>query len=191
MRQFFRLPSANIRVAVLALAVLQLSNCSSSEERAQSYYEHGKQLLAAKDYPRAQIEFRNAVKYNKNLLPAWQSLAQVDELTHDWKDLIPVLHGILELDPNDLTARIKLGRLLLVAGNVDDALRVVDDAKETDNQNADLLALKAAILFKLKDTQGNGEIPYRPLPIFSPYPYVPCIHRGMYAIYIGVCTLST
>ena len=51
-----------------------------AEERAQSYYEHGMQLLAAHDNKRAEIEFRNAVKYNKKLLPAWQSLAQVEEL---------------------------------------------------------------------------------------------------------------
>ena len=94
------------------------------------------------------------MKYNKKLLPAWQSLAQVDELTHNWQDLVPVLHNIVELDPNDMASRIKLGRLLLVGGAFNDALQLVNEVKDPDAQNADLLALKGAILFKLKDSAG-------------------------------------
>ena len=154
MRQLFTHRFANIRAAFVALAILQVAGCSSSEQRAQSYYDHGKQLLAAKDYPRARIEFLNAVKYNKKLLPAWQSLAQVDELTHSWQDLVPVLHNIVELDPSDMVSRIKLGRLLLVGGAFNDALQLVNDVKDPEAQNADLLALKGAILFKLKDSAG-------------------------------------
>jgi tetratricopeptide (TPR) repeat protein len=146
--------SAVIRGVVLGSALLLLVGCSSSEQRAQSYYEHGKELVAAHDYKRAEIEFRNAVKYNKNLLPAWQSLAQLEELTHNWNGLIPILRAVLELDPNDMTARITLGRLLLLSGTVDDALRLVNDVKPADSQNADLLALKAAVLLKLKDSEG-------------------------------------
>jgi tetratricopeptide (TPR) repeat protein len=131
-----------------------LTDCSSPEERAQSYYEHGMQLLAAHDDKRAAIEFRNAVKYNKKLLPAWQALAQVEETAHNWNGLVPVLRNVLELDPNDIATRIKLGRLLLAGGAIDDALKVVSDTKEGDDQNADLLAIKAAILFKLKDNAG-------------------------------------
>jgi cellulose synthase operon protein C len=152
--QLLRLSSANIRLAALAVVVIQLTGCSSPEDRAKSYYEHGIQLLAAHDTKRAEIEFRNAVKYNNKLLPAWQSLAQIEEQTHNWSALIPALRNIVELDPNDTAARIKLGRLLLVAGAVDDALRLVNDTKEGDGQNADLLALKAAVLFKLNDTAG-------------------------------------
>lgn len=151
MRQSF-LPT--IRATALALTIAPLAGCSSSEQRAQSYYEHGKELLAARDYQRAEVEFRNAVKYNKKLLPAWQSLVQIEELTHNWGALVAALRSVLELDPNDMTARVKLGRLLLAGGAVDEALRLVNDVKETDNQNADLLAVKAAILFKLKDSDG-------------------------------------
>ena len=159
MYQFSRLPLARIRgavpaFAVLAFAILPLSGCSSPEERAKSYYEHGMQLLAAHDNQRAEIEFRNAVKYNKTLLPAWRGLAEVEELTHNWQGMIPVLRTVLELEPNDMTARVKLGRLLLASRQVSDALKLVNDVKEADSQNADFLALKAAILYRLKDAAG-------------------------------------
>ena len=157
MRSSFRVPTSFRRAALYALviaAAAELSGCSSPETRAENYYEHGKQLLATHDNLRAAIEFRNAVKYNKKLLPAWQSLAEVDETTHNYNELVPVLRNVLELDPGDLTARIKLGRLLLIGGAFDDALKLVNDVQGADSQNADLLALKAAVLFKLKDSAG-------------------------------------
>src|SRR6516225_9932790 len=154
MRHVFCPPSAKLGVAGFALAACLLAGCSSSEEKAQRYYEHGKELLAAKDYDRAEVEFRNAVQLNKRLLPAWRDLAQVEELTHKWGALVPALRNVLELDPNDMATRLKLGRLLLAGGGVDDALKLVNEVKAPDDQNADLLALKAAILLKLKDFDG-------------------------------------
>ena len=123
---------ANLRHAALAFVAIQLAGCSSPEQRAQNYYEHGKELLAAHDNQRAEIEFRNAVKYNPKLLPAWRSLADVEEQMHNWKVLVPALRNILELEPDDIATRIKLGRLLLVGGAFDDALKLVNDAKAAD-----------------------------------------------------------
>jgi len=143
-----------LRPVLFALAVISLTGCSSPEQRAQGYYERGRQLLAAHEDKRAAIEFLNAVKYNRKLLPAWQSLAQVEEQIHNWSGLAGALRGLLELEPNDMPARLKLGRLLLVGGSYDDALKLVNEVKEPESQNADLLALRAAILFKLKDSAG-------------------------------------
>ena len=145
---------ATLRSVIVGLALIQLAACSSPENRAQGYYEHGKQLMASHEDKRAAIEFLNAVKYNRKLLPAWESLAQVEEQTHNWGGLAGALRGILELKPDDMAARLKLGRLLLVGGAYDDALKLVNEVKEPDGQNADLLALKASILFKLKDAAG-------------------------------------
>jgi len=154
MRHFTSVLSPNVRFAAVALTAFLLVGCSSSEERAQNYYEHGKQLLAAHDNQRAQIEFLNAVKYNKKLLPAWKSLAQVDELTHNWGGMVGALRNVVELDPSDMDARIRLGGLLLISGNFNEALKLVNDVKEPQSQNANLLALKAGILLKLKDPNG-------------------------------------
>ena len=156
MYQFCRTPSVKRHIALIGLfsAITLLSACSSPEERAKRYYEHGQQLVAAHDDRRAAIEFLNAVRYNKKLMPAWQSLALVEERLHNWNNLVPVLRSILELDPHDISARIKLGRLLLVGGAFEDALRLVNDASGEESQSAGLIALKAAILFKLNDSAG-------------------------------------
>ena len=61
------------------------------------------------------------------------------------------MRTIVELAPNDVSARLKLGKLLLLAGSSDEALSLANAGIELDNRNADLHALKAAISFKLDD----------------------------------------
>ena len=152
-----QLPSRSkvkVRLALLASAVLLVAGCSSPEDRAKSYYEHGMQLLAAHDNARAGIELKNAVKLNKNLLGAWQGLAQIDELNKNWGGVIANLRAVVELDPHDIESRIKLGKLLLVAGSLDEALKLVNETDDAGNKNANLLGLRAAILFRLNDSAG-------------------------------------
>jgi len=143
--------TATIRLAFGAFIALQLAGCGSPEVRAQSYYESGMKLLAAQDNQRAAVEFRNAVRLKKDLLPAWRGLAQTEEAAHHWEGLAGVLRTILDLDPKDEATRLKLARLLLAGGAADRSLKLVNDASETDTNDADLLALKAVIFYKLKD----------------------------------------
>ena len=56
-----------------------MAACGSPEQRAQSHYERGTQLLAQKDNARASVEFRNALKLDDKLVGAWLGLAQIEE----------------------------------------------------------------------------------------------------------------
>ncbi len=144
--------AGKFRLAFVALVALQLAGCGSPEERAQRYYESGMKLLSAHDDLKAAVEFRNALRLKKDLLPAWRGLAQTAEDTHNWQGLAPVLRSILDLDPKDEATRIKLAKLLLAAGAADQSLKLVNESTEPDTNNASLLALKAVISYKLKDT---------------------------------------
>src|SRR5260370_36539904 len=154
MLQMFTRPFGKIHLALLALAALLVSGCSSSEELGQSYYEHGMKLFAEHDNARAAIEFKNAIKLKKDLLPAWRNLGEVDELTGQRGELVPIFRTIVELDPNDNAAKLKLAKLLLTAGSLDEALNLANAASEADSRNANAVALKALILFKLNDAGG-------------------------------------
>ncbi len=138
-----------IRSGLLVLTVLQVAGCGSPADRAQSYYEHGMKLVAEHDNAKAAIELRNAVRLKKDLLGAWKALAEIDETSRNWPGVVTDLRTIVELTPNDVAARLKFGKLLLLAGSSDEALRLANAGIELDNHNADLHALKAAISFKL------------------------------------------
>ena len=154
MLQLINRPSTKIRLALLFMVVLQVSGCGSSADRAQGYYEHATKLLAAHDNQRAAIEFRNAIKLKKDMMPAWRGLAQIEELNRHWEGLIPIFATIVELDPKDVETKLKLAKLLLVSGAADQALKLVNGLDAGDNGNANVLALKAVIFYKLKDNSG-------------------------------------
>jgi tetratricopeptide (TPR) repeat protein len=154
-RRFDKLSLKSLAIGgCLVLAGLVLSGCSSREERAEAYYQKGMSYIQAKDYVKARVELRNALQIKNNMARGWRALAQIDEQEKNWKGVAGDLRRIVEIDPKDLDARLKLGRLFLLGGSFDDALKAANAASDLDPKNTSALALKAAVLFKLKDADG-------------------------------------
>jgi cellulose synthase operon protein C len=149
MSKLFGCSYTTIRSALLVLTVLQVAGCTSPEDRARSYYEHGMKLFSEHDNAKAAIELRNAVRLKRDLIEAWKALAEIDEASRNWPRVVTDMRTIVELAPNDVSARLKLGKLLLLAGSADEALKLANAGIELDNRNADVHALKAGVSFKL------------------------------------------
>jgi len=167
MHQPFYKSSAKILAvcACLVLAGLQFAGCSSREQRAQRYYESGMSYLEQKDYAKARIELRNALQLREDMVDAWRALAKIDEHDRNVPSLLASLKRIAELDDKDVATRAQLGRLYLAAGALQEALKVTNAAEELDPQNASVLALKAAVLFRLRDNGGAVRTANRALQI--------------------------
>ena len=97
--------------------MLQIGGCGSPEERAQSYYESGIKLFAAHENAKAALELRNAVRLKRDMIAAWKVLGEIDESSRNWPAFVTDMRAIVELDPNEVSARLKLGKLLLLAGS--------------------------------------------------------------------------
>ena len=151
-----------IRFALLGLAILGssvsaffwFSDHGPPKDQAQSYYERGVMLAKQHEYAKAAIELRNSLKLQNDKLEAWRALAQTDEVTQHWDELIRSLQSIVSLAPSDVEARVKLVKLLALSGRVYQALELINTDDEGDNQNAKIIGLKAAILYKLNDKSG-------------------------------------
>ena len=156
MFQFFDRASAKVLffAVCLVLAGLQVGGCSSREQRAKNHYDQGMSYLAKKDFPKARIEFRNALQLKGNMLEAWRALAQVDEHDQNWRSLTESLQHVTEIDDKDTTSRVRLAKLYLLGGNLDQALKLTNAAVELEPQSAAILGLRAVVLFRLKDVQG-------------------------------------
>ena len=137
---------------VSAVALSALVACTPPEQKAKGYYESGQKYLDQKDYVKAALEFRNALKVKQDYPDAWFGMAQVEESDKNWNLVAGNLKKVLELDPKYNKARLALARLLMLGGNFDEALRNVNTALELDPKDASVHAMKAAILLKLAKT---------------------------------------
>lgn len=135
---------------IMVLPVVFVAGCGSPEQRAQGYYESGMALIAKNDDLNARMEFLKAIKYNADKVAIWKALAGIDERTKS-NSLFLDLRRIVELDPNDLDARLKLVRIMIAGGAADAALKIMDAAKEGDKPNANLHALRAIAFVKTND----------------------------------------
>ncbi|MGB6100035.1 MAG: tetratricopeptide repeat protein [Comamonas sp.] len=137
-------------VLVLALS-LGLVACSSPEEKVASFAKKGQSYLQAADLVKARLEFQNALQIAPNNVPSLFGLAEIAERSSDWNRAYGLLSKVVELDPQNLAAQLKLGKLLLAAGQVDKALSVSEAASKIKPDAADVLALRSAVMFKLGD----------------------------------------
>jgi tetratricopeptide (TPR) repeat protein len=154
---------------ILALG-LSVAACSSPEERAQAHYQSGKELLQSGEFIKAGLEFRNALKYNEKLADAWYGLAAVEEKNANWPLVADSLRRVVELDNKNIKALIKLAKLQLASNQLDEALKNVNAANGLKKDDTDILALRAAVLFRLNDKEGAKADAERALALNSDNP---------------------
>jgi tetratricopeptide (TPR) repeat protein len=141
-----------LAAALIIFGSLAGAACSSPEERAQSHYERGVEMLKKQDYAHAGVEFKSALQLKSNMVPAWLGLAQVGEHDQNWADVGKILRKVAELDPKNVDVRVRFARLMLLGGDFEQALKVANEAEQIEDRNAAVRALKGIILFKLGET---------------------------------------
>ena len=143
---------------VLVFSILGLSACSSPEEKAQTYYENGMELLENNELGKATIQFRNALQLDKTMTKAIWGLVLVSEKQRKPQQTFNLLNSLLANDPEHVAGLVKIGRLYLVAGAVDKALEKSDAALAIAPDDLSVLAFRASVLFKLDDSEGAVKI---------------------------------
>ncbi|USG61302.1 tetratricopeptide repeat protein [Sneathiella marina] len=137
-----------------SLLMLVLAACDSPEEKAKSHYESGMAFVEKENFIKAGIEFRNALQLKENYADAWYGLALVEESEGNLRLYAGDILKAIELDPKHVKAQSRYGKIMLLSGRLEDALKTSDLVMELDPNSADSLALKAAVLFRLDDKPG-------------------------------------
>ena len=141
------------RPLILLTIVLILAACTSPEEKALEYYQSGMALLEEGKPVKAKLEFQNALQIDPKMADAWYGLALVAEKSADWEQMFALLTKVMELDSKHLRAQIASGRLLLAAGDLNKALEASNVTMELAAEDAEVLSLRAAVFYKLEDTE--------------------------------------
>ena len=154
-----------LKLVMLAFLLMVLTACASPEEKAAEFVANGEAMLEDGNLVKAKLEFRNALQINDKLVPAWYGLAQIAQQQSEWRDAYGLLQKVVNIEPEHFQAQLELARLLLVSGQVDEALTASDRLLAASPENADVLALRAAVLFKLEDVAGAVKLANEALAI--------------------------
>jgi tetratricopeptide (TPR) repeat protein len=136
------------------ILLLIITSCDSPEEKAAAHYKSGMEFVEAGNFVKAGIEFRNALQLNETFADGWYGLALVEESEGNWQKYAGDILKAIELDPKHVKAQARYGKIMLLSGRLEDALKASDLVMELDPNSADALALKAIVLFKLDDKPG-------------------------------------
>src|SRR3989344_4983977 len=147
-------PSRNvISVVALILVAHLLSGCGGAEQRKLKYVEKGKAYFAENNYAKAKIELRNALQIDPKYAEAYFLLGQVEESRQYWQPAFANYSKAIELNPDHFDARAQLGRLYLLAGELDKSTEMMQTILAKDPGNFKARMLKAAILSRKGDSK--------------------------------------
>jgi tetratricopeptide (TPR) repeat protein len=138
-------------VSIAFLAALVVAGCGGAESRKARHLEKGQQFLAAGNFEKARVEFRNALQ-----IAPMDGLVRfengvVDEKLGNLREAAQFYQGAIDVNKDNVAAHAALGRVYLFAGAPDKALDTVSPSLAKNPDNAALLTVRAAARVQLKD----------------------------------------
>ena len=140
---------------VVTFGLSMLGGCSDSEQRAKGREKFGIELYDKGEYSKAELEFKSAIKEDKTLANAYYYLALLDEKNKRYVAMRENLTIATKLEPDNIKARINLGRVFLLFNNSDDALLEANEILKLSGANLEGLTIRAAAFIKQKK-QGDA-----------------------------------
>lgn len=139
-------------LVTLLVAALALSGCKNKEATKAEHVKRGEAFLKDKKYQEASLEFRNAIQIDDNLASAHWGLAQAYEGLQRWPEMIDEMRRTVELDANNLDARVKLGNYYVAPAKrtpemIAEAERLAKDVLQKDPNHIEGHILMATVLF--------------------------------------------
>lgn len=135
-----------IRFYHLLLVVLLsagMAACGGAEGRKQKYLDQADASFAKQDYEKARINYKNVLQIDPKDVKGREGYARTLERLKDWRGAVGQYRAIIEDDPNNNAAKVKLGQLYLLAKASDLAMTLAEEILAVEATNDAALALKA------------------------------------------------
>lgn len=139
-------PSSRLPKVLAVSLILTLAACA--EEDPMQFVQEGNSLSAKDDVESARVQFRNALQINPKLAEAYYGLALLDEKKQDWKAMFANLQETVSIDPNHVNARVKLGQLYMLQGQLEQAKEQAASALKLAPENVDAMIFQSAVFFR-------------------------------------------
>ncbi len=115
-RECRKFPALSLFIS-LSIAALIITACTTPEKAKAQHVSRGQTLLKDKKFQEAVLEFRNALQIDDQLADAHWGLANAYEALQRYQEAFEEMKETIDLDPNNLDVRVKLGNYYLVGGN--------------------------------------------------------------------------
>ena len=143
-------------LSFLLAAVFALNGCTNPEKAKAQHLARGESFLQEGRYQEASIEFRNAIQIDDRFAAAHWGLARAYEGLQRAQEMINELARTVELDPNNLDARLKLGTMYLAASRIRSdyiaqAERMAKEILQRDPKHIEGHILMAGVFFAQSD----------------------------------------
>jgi tetratricopeptide (TPR) repeat protein len=148
-----RLGVVGVLVMVLVTAGLT-AGCGSAESRFAAHMSRGQAYFTAGDYAKAGIEFRNALQIDPKSAAALIMTGKVAEKLQNPRAAAGLFQAAVDADSDNAEARADLGRVLVLGGAADQALKVLEPALRAHPEDPVLLTLRAAAREQLGNQAG-------------------------------------
>lgn len=157
-----------VRTALVAAvaAILTLSACTGAQARKLEFMHRGRDFLVQGDYQRARIEFRNALQIAPKDADVRYFNGVVAEKLGDLTQAAQFYKGAIDVNPDDVPARARLGELFFLYGSAKDALAEVRPSLAKHPDDPRLLTVRAAARSRLNQAGAldDGEKAYKLAP---------------------------
>ena len=134
----------NVKVLFLTVLFCFLTACDGMEERKQKYLSMAQESFDKKNYEKASVDYKNVLKIDPKDVDALLGFAATLEKLKDYRGAVSRYRAVIELDPTNNQAKNKLGQMLLLANQVDQAFDLAEEVLAADPQNVGGMTLKAA-----------------------------------------------
>ncbi len=140
---------------VTSCALICLPGCGGAASSEAKHLARGKAFFATGKLEKARVEFRNALQVAPNDAVARYENGIVDEKMGNLRDAARFFQGAIDINPDYVLARAKLGRMYVLSGVPEEALKTIGPSFENHPQDPDLLAVRAVALIQLQDAAGG------------------------------------
>jgi predicted Zn-dependent protease len=149
-----RATKSRLLLCATCFAALALAGCGGAEARKARHLEKGQAFFAANNFDKARVEFRNALQIAPNDSEARYENGLVDEKLGNPREAAQFYQGAIDVNADNIQARVGLGRLYLFSGAPQKGLDTINPSLLKHPEDAGLLTVRAAARVQLKDSEG-------------------------------------
>ncbi len=145
-----------MRRGTLAVFVMTtvLVACGGAAARKAGYLAKGQEYLAAHDFEKARLEFRNALQLDPNDAEASFLAGEASERLGNLREAAQMFQSAIQVNPRHLGARAQLAKIYVYAGAPDKAMETLEPGFAIAPEDPDLLTARGSARLKQGDKPG-------------------------------------